>query len=62
MTTDMTCPSCGKPGLIVEASADGKTRTKKCLQCGTHQVEDVQGRKLLTEVPRLPGRQLLVEG
>jgi len=59
-----TCPSCGKPGLVVEAASDGKTKTKKCQQCGFQLTEDVQGRKLLTEVPHAPppSRQLLVEG
>lgn len=60
---DNKCLKCGRPGVIVEAAPDGKTRVKKCLQCGFQQVEDVQGRKLLTEVPQqLNAKRLLVEG
>jgi len=46
----MNCPKCGAAGLLVEASADGKTRTEKCQKCGYTEVKDQQGRKLLTEV------------
>lgn len=57
---DEKCPSCGRPGLIVESSPDGKTKKKKCLHCGHQQVEDLQGRKQLLEVPEQPSRGLLL--
>jgi transposase-like protein len=46
----MNCPKCNAPGLLVEASPDGKTQTLKCQKCGFTEVKDTQGRKLLTEV------------
>lgn len=53
------CPKCGSPGLIVESSPDGKTKTEKCLKCGHTAVKDTQGRPLLQEVPERGGQLLL---
>jgi hypothetical protein len=46
----MNCPKCNAPGLLVEASPDGKTQKVRCQKCGFTEVKDHQGRKLLTEV------------
>jgi len=54
-----TCPKCNSPGLLVEASPDGKTKTLRCQKCGFTEVKDNQGRKLLTEVMPQRGSPLL---
>jgi uncharacterized Zn finger protein len=53
------CPQCGKPGMIVESGPDGKTKKKRCLQCGHFHIEDLQGRSLLQEVPNARSGLLL---
>ena len=59
----MNCPKCQAPGLLVEASPDGKTQHLKCSKCGLNETRDTQGRKLLTEIqPVSGGPRVLLEG
>lgn len=48
MQAGARCPKCGSAGLVTEAIGDGKVR-KSCHSCGLNEVQDRQGRQLLTD-------------
>ncbi len=58
----MNCPKCQAPGVLVESSADGKTKTLKCGKCGLNETQDARGKPLLTGEGAAPPGQLLLEG
>jgi ribosomal protein S27AE len=57
----MKCPKCGHPEVLVETLKQGDKRMK-CSKCGLNEVQDKDGRKLLTgdvEEGRGSGRLML---
>lgn len=56
----MRCPKCGSQNLLMEGVGDGKTKLT-CQACGHSEVKDREGRPLLTEVPHVDKRRVLIE-
>lgn len=61
----MKCPRCGGKMVIKETRSSGRPVTMKvqCSECGFSEVQNDEGKKLLTEVqPVQDGTGLLTEG
>ena len=57
----MNCPSCGKPGVIMEGTPGGGSVHVKCLKCGWTEIRDSRNKPMLTEVPETDSRRVLTE-